>query len=117
MEKITEIFLSWEIFMISFCTFIVLSTIKRMGTKTEGTKVVGGFAHSKSWKMLQPVLPYPISVGLVFIPGVSLPAVATETMAVKIMCGLLAGWMADKVFQIVKNILEKAGIKFPEKEI
>lgn len=118
MEKITEVFLSWQLLLVSFCTFIVFSIVKRLGTKRDdtGTKIVGGFAHSKPWKMLQPVLPYPISIGLAFIPGVPIPEMAAKTIVMKVIFGLMAGWMADKVFQIVKNILEKAGVKFPEKE-
>jgi hypothetical protein len=116
-DKVVDVFLSWQIVLISFCTFIVLSTVKRLGTKkNDEKKIVGGFAHSKPWKMLQPVFPYPIAVGLVFIPGVPLPELATSTLAVKIMFALVAGWLADKVFQIVKGVLEKAGVKFPEKE-
>jgi len=116
MDKIVEVFLSWQIILISFCTFIVLSTIKRLGTKKKDKKVVGGFAHSKPFKMLQPVFPYPVSIGLCFIPGVPLPAMADTSLATKIMFALVAGWLADKVFQIVKGVLEKAGVKFPEKE-
>ncbi len=116
MDKIVDVFLSWQIILISFCTFIVLSTIKRLGTETNGAKeIVGGFAHSKPWKMLQPIMPYPISVGLCFIPGVPMPAMADTSLATKIMFALVAGWLADKVFQIAKGILEKAGVKFPEK--
>jgi hypothetical protein len=118
MDKITEVFLSWQLLLVSFSTFIVFSTIKRLGTirSEDGTKVIGGFAYSKPWKMLQPVLPYPISIGLTFIPGVTIPDIAGETFIMKIIFGLMSGWMADKVFQIVKNILERAGVKFPEKE-
>jgi len=116
MDKIVDVFLSWQLLLISFCTFIVLSTVKRVGTKKDGKKVVGGFAHSKPWKMLQPVMPYPISVGLCFIPGVPLPELAVSTIAVKVLFGLVAGWLADKSFQVVKNALEKAGVRFPEKE-
>ena len=117
MDKITEVFLNWQLLLISFCTFIVLSTVKRLGTKKNGEKkIVGGFAHTKPFKMFQPVMPYPISIGLCFIPGVPLPEIVTTTLAVKIMFALVAGWFADKSFQVVKNILEKAGIKFPEKE-
>jgi hypothetical protein len=116
MDKIVDVFLSWQIILISFCTFIVLSTIKRIGTKKKDKKVIGGFAHSKPWKMLQPVFPYPVSIGLCFIPGVPLPEMANTSLATKIMFALVAGWLADKVFQIVKGVLEKAGVKFPEKE-
>ena len=116
MDKIGDVFLSWQIILISFCTFIVLSTIKRIGTKKEGKKVVGGFAHTKPWKMFQPVFPYPISIGICFVPGVPLPEMANTTVAVKVMFALVAGWMADKVFQVVKGILKKSGVKFPEKE-
>jgi len=116
MDKIVDMFLGWQIVLISFCTFVVLSTIKRIGTKKKDGKIVGGFAHHGVWKSLQPVLPYPLSVGLCFIPGVPLPEMATSSLATKIMFGLVAGWLADKVFQIVKGALEKAGVKFPEKE-
>jgi hypothetical protein len=117
MDKIVDVFLSWQIILISFCTFIVLSTVKRLGTKKNGDKkVVGGFAHTKPFKMLQPVMPYPVAIGLCFIPGVPLPAMANTSLATKIMFALVAGWLADKVFQIVKGVLEKAGVKFPEKE-
>ena len=119
MEKITEVFLNWQILLISLCTFIVFSTVKRIGTKLDpkdGKKVIGGYAHSKIWKMLQPAMPYPIALGLVFIPGVPLPELVAKTLAVKILFGVVAGWFADKSFQIVKGILEKAGVKFPEKE-
>lgn len=118
MDKIADVFLSWQILLISLCTFIVFSTIKRIGTKRseDKSKVIGGFAHSKPWKMLQPAIPYPIAIGLVFIPGVPLPELVMKTLAVKIMFALVAGWLADKSFQIVKGILEKAGVKFPEKE-
>lgn len=117
MDKIADVFLNWQILLISFCTFIVLTTIKRLGTRKNGDKkITGGFAHSKPFKMMQPVFPYPISIGLCFIPGVPLPELVTSSLAVKIMFGLVAGFLADKSFQVVKNILEKAGIKFPEKE-
>jgi hypothetical protein len=116
MDKFVEIFLSWQILALSFCTFIVLSTIKRLGTKKKDGKVVGGFAHHKVWKSLQPVFPYPVSVGICFIPGIPLPELVAASLATKIMFGMISGWLADKVFQIVKGALEKAGVKFPEKE-
>jgi len=116
MEKIAEVFISWQILLISFCTYIVLSTIKRLGTKKDGDKIVGGFANSKIWEMLQPLFPYPIAIGIVFIPGVPLPELAVKTLAAKIMFALVAGWLADKSFQVVKKVLEKAGFKFPEKK-
>ncbi|MFW9801014.1 MAG: hypothetical protein ACFFFC_00055 [Candidatus Thorarchaeota archaeon] len=113
-----DVFVSWQLVLISFCTFIILSTIKRFGTKKnkKTNKIIGGFAQSKLWKILQPVMPYLISLGIIFIPGVPLPDDITNTLAVKIMFGLVAGWMPDKSFQIVKNTLEKVGVIFPEKE-
>lgn len=116
MDKITDMFLSWQIILISFCSFIVLSTIKRMGTRKDGKKVVGGYAHTKPFKMLQPVMPYPVSVGLCFIPGVPLPDLAESSVATKVLFALVSGWMADKVFQLIKGVLEKSGVRFPEKE-
>lgn len=116
MDKIADMFLSWQIILISFCTFIVISTVKRVGTKKEGKKITGGYAHSKPFKMLAPVMPYPVSVGICFVPGVPLPEMAGGSLATRIMFALVAGWMADKVFQLVKGILKKSGVKFPEKE-
>ena len=116
MDKITEVFLSWQVLLISFCTFIILSTIKRVGTRRDGKKIVGGYAHTKPFKMLQPVMPYPVSIGICFVPGVPLPELAGGSMATRIMFALVAGWMADKVFQVVKGVLKKSGVKFPEKE-
>lgn len=117
MDKIADILVNWQLLMISFCSFIIISTAKRVGTKKNDKKeIVGGFAHSKVWKMLQPVMPYPIAIGICFIPGVPLPEAVTGTLAVKIMFGLVAGFLSDKSFQVVKNFLEKAGVKFPEKE-
>lgn len=109
-----DVFVSWQIVLISFCTFIILSTIKRFGTKKnkKTNKIIGGFAHSKLWKILQPVMPYIIALGLIFIPGVPLPESVDKTLAVKIMFGLVAGFLPDKSFQIVKNILEKMGVTF-----
>ncbi len=107
-----DVFVSWQLVLISFCTFIILSTIKRFGTKKnkKTNKIIGGFAHSKLWKILQPVMPYIIALGLIFIPGVPLPESVDKTLAVKIMFGLVAGFLPDKSFQIVKNILEKMGV-------
>lgn len=115
MDKLFDVFVSWQVVLISLCTFILLSLLKRMGTKKDGAKVIGGYAHTKTWKMLQPIFPYPIAVGLCLIPGVPLP-LAVTSIAAKIMFALVAAWMADKVFQIIKNVLEKAGVKFPAKE-
>ena len=116
MEKIVDIFLSWEILLISISVFVVQTVIKRVGTRKDGKKVVGGFAHSKIYKTIQPIVPYPIAVGLVFIPGVPLPEAMTETVAVKVLVALVAAFFADKAYQLVKGGLEKAGVKFPEKE-
>lgn len=119
MSKFSDIFLSWQIILISFSTFIILGTVKRLGTKVDKDdkkKVVGGFAHHPIWKSLQPILPYPISVGICFMPGVPLPGPATTSLATQIMFGLVAGWLADKVFQIIKKILMNAGVKFPKKD-
>lgn len=116
MDKFAEVILNWQLLLISLCTFIVFSTVKRMGTrKNDKKEIIGGFAHTKPWKMLQPVMPYPIAIGLCFIPGVPLPEAVTGTIAVKIMFALVAGFLSDKSFQVVKGILEKAGVKFPEK--
>lgn len=119
MEKITEVFFNWQVLLLSFGTFVILSIVKRLGTKTNGDKkVTGGFAHHGVFKTILPILPYPIAIGLMFIPGMPLPEVVekTPTLAVKIMFGMYCGWLSDKAFQIIKEALEKMGVKFPSKD-
>lgn len=118
MDKITEVFFNWQMVLISFGVFIIMSIVKRLGTKKSDSKIIGGFAHHGVFKTILPVLPYPLAIGLLFIPGMPLPEIVekTPTIAVKIMFGLYCGWLSDKVFQIVKGSLEKAGVKFPKKD-
>ena len=117
MEKITEVFFNWEVILLSFTAFAVLGVIKAVGTrKGSKGKIIGGFAHSKSFKMFTPVYPYALALILCFVPGVPLPKIVTGTLAVKVMFGVYAGWLSGFSFQIIKKVLEGVGVKFKKKE-
>ena len=96
-------------------SFAVVSVIRQIGTKMDKDKnVVGGWAENKYFKIILPILPYGITLGLVFIPGVPLPETvvkaAPKLLAVKILYGIYAGWLSDKSYQVVKKVLEKFGV-------
>ena len=107
MEKIVDVFVSWQVLLLSFAAFAVLSVVRKIGTRKEGSKVVGGWAQSRAFKLLLPAYPYVLTLGVVFVPGVPLPEVASETVAVKLLFGIYAGWLSSFSFQLVKNVLEK----------
>ena len=107
MSNITEIFVNWQVLMISFAAFAVLGVIRQIGTKKDENKVaIGGFTQSKWFKMFTPVYPYLLTMGAVFIPGIPLPEKVTATLAVKLMFGIYAGWLSGFSFQVVKKVLE-----------
>jgi hypothetical protein len=112
MEKITEVFVNWQVLLLSFAAFAILGVVRAMGTRKKDGKVVGGWAQSRWFKMFMPVYPYALTLGLVFVPGIPLPKLVTETLAVKVLYGIYAGWLSGFSFQLVKNVLEKAGVKF-----
>ena len=63
--------------------------------------------------MFLPLYAYLVTLGLVFIPGVPLPAALGKTIAVKVFFGLWAGWLSGYSFQVVKKMLEKGfGMSF-----
>lgn len=111
MDKITEVFLNWQVLLVSFAAFAVLGVVKNVGTKKKDGEVVGGFATNKWFKKFLPVYPYVLSLGLCFIPGVPLPDVVTKTMAVQILFGIYAGWLSSFSFQLIKSVLKKGGIE------
>ena len=112
MEKITEVFINWQVLLIAFAAFAVLGVVKKLGTKkNKDKKVVGGFAQNCWFLKFLPVYPYALTMGLCFIPGVPLPAVVTKTLAVKILFGIYAGWLSGFSFQVVKSVLAKSGVK------
>jgi hypothetical protein len=105
---------SWEAFLLAFAAFAILGVVRQMGTKkdTKG-KVVGGWAQSRPFRMLLPVYPYVLCLGMIFIPGVPLPEKLGAALGAKLLFALWAGWLSDKSFEIVKRILEKGfNVKF-----
>jgi len=112
MSKIPDVFLNWEVLLISFAAFAVLGIIKNIGTKKDkDKKIIGGFAQHQLFNRLLPLYPYVLAMGFCFIPGVPLPDVVTKTLAVKILFGIYAGWLSGFSFQLVKSVLAKGGVK------
>jgi hypothetical protein len=115
LDRLTDIFFNWQVLLISFVAFAVVSVIRQMGTKKDKDgNVIGGWAENRYFHVLLPLLPYGLCMGLIFIPGVPLPEVVVKAtpklVAVKILYGIYAGWMSDKSYQVVKKALEKFGI-------
>ena len=107
MDQITDVLINWQAFLISFAAFAIIGVIRAVGTRKKEGKVVGGWAQSRVFKMLLPVLPYLITFGIVFLPDAPLPEQVTASVTVKILYAIWAGWLSDKTFQIVKRVLEK----------
>jgi len=109
MDKFVDIFINWQILLISIAAFAVMTVVRKIGTrKNKEGKVIGGWAEHRYFKMFMPAYPYVLTLALVFIPGVPLPAIVGKTVAVKILFAIWCGFLSDKVYQIVKNFLEKA---------
>ena len=110
-KTLGEVFLNWQVLLISFSAFAVLSVVKKMGTKREGDKkdgkIIGGFAQSKWFKAGKPAYPYALAMGLCFIPGVPLPEKVSATIALQVMYGIYAGWLSDKSYQLITNFVNK----------
>jgi hypothetical protein len=108
MSKITEVLLNWQVLLIALVVSAVLGVLRAIGTKKDSTgKVIGGWAQNRYFQMFLPLYPYVLSVGFVFLPGVSLPDLVVKTLAVKVLFGVYAGWLSGFSFQVVKSILEK----------
>lgn len=116
MDKITEVFLNWQVLLVAFAAFAVLGVVRNVGTKRKDGKVVGGFAQHQIFLRLLPLYPYVLALGFCFIPGVPLPEIVTKTLAVKILFGIYAGWLSGFSFQLVKSVLAKGGVKVDEEE-
>lgn len=115
LEKVTEVFFNWQVLLVSFVAFAVVSIIRQLGTKKDKDgNVTGGWAESKYFKVLLPILPYGLALGVIFVPSFPLPEVVTKAapklMAIKILYGIYAGWLSDKSYQVVKKVLEKFGV-------
>lgn len=107
MDKIVDVFVNWQAFMLACVSFIVVGLLRGLGTtKDKDGKVIGGFAQTRPFQMFLPLYPYLITLGAVFIPGVPLPDGLSKTIAVKIFFALWAGWMSGYSFQVIKKILE-----------
>lgn len=107
MDKITAVILSWQAVMLSFAAFAILGVVRGMGTKKKDGKVVGGWAQHRLFKMFLPLYPYVLCLGLVFIPGIPLPEKLTGALGAKLLYAIWCGWFSDKVYQVIKSVLEK----------
>lgn len=114
MEDITAVLVSWEPFLLALGASAVIGMLRKMGSvKDANGKVIGGWAQGRVFKMLLPVLPYVFTLGFVFIPGVPMPEKVGNALGAKLLYALWCGWLSDKVFEIVKRVLDKGfGLKF-----
>ena len=107
MEEIMAVLISWQVVLLSFAAFVLLSVTRRMGTKKKNGEIIGGFAQHRLFKTFLPIYPYAFCLGLVFIPGIPLPEKLTATVGAKLLYAVWCGWFSDKVYQVVKSVLEK----------
>lgn len=107
MGKIVEVFINWQVLLISFAAFALLSVIRSVGTKKlPDGRISGGFAQSAPFKMFLPVYPYVLTFIILFIPGAPMPEVAEKTPALQVIYSIYAGWLSGFSFQLVKKVLE-----------
>lgn len=115
MDKMAEIFLNWQVLLISFATFAVVRLLRALGTQRDPKtkEVTGGWAEHYWFRRFLPIYPYAISFALCFLPGVPMPEVVVtgKTLAIKILYAIYTGWLSEKIYQIVKRFLEEKGVK------
>lgn len=108
MENITAVMASWQAFLLAFAAFAVIGVIRGIGTrKDDKGRITGGWAQSRPFKMLLPVYPYVLTLGLIFIPGIPIPEKVGTALGARLLFALWCGWLSDKAFEIVKRVLEK----------
>jgi len=107
MDKIQHIFISWQSILAAFVVFVIIKLLRSVGTKNDKNGKKSGFAENKWFKMFLPVYPYILSSGLVFIPDFPIPIELKSTLTVKLMFAVYIGWLSDKSFQIVKQVIKK----------
>jgi len=111
LKTLGDIFLNWQVLLISFGAFAVLGVVRKMGTKYEGDKetnqIIGGFAQHRWFKTFLPVYPYLLAGGLCFVPGIPLPDKVGATVALKLLYGIYAGWLSDKSYQLISSFVYK----------
>lgn len=107
MDKLSHIFISWQSVLVAFVVFIIIKLVRSIGTRKDEKGKNIGFAENKWFKMFLPVYPYLLSSGMVFIPDFPIPAALDPNLTVKLMFAVYIGWLSDKAFQIVKQILKK----------
>ena len=108
MDKITAVMLSWQPVLFAFAVFALLGVVRQVGTrKDDKGKVVGGWAQHRIFKMLLPIYPYVLCLGVVFIPGIPLPEKLPAALGAKLLYAVWCAWFSDKVYQVIKSVLEK----------
>lgn len=106
--KIYDIFINWQVLLISFATFAILGVIRSIGTKKDKDgNVSGGVAQHRWFMTFLPAYPYVLALGLCFLPGIPLPDVVTKTIAVKVLYAIYTGWLSDKSYQLITNFIDK----------
>jgi hypothetical protein len=111
MEQIKELFVNWQLILVAFGSFILVSIIRSAGTRKDvDGKVTGGYAQNKWFLSFVPLYPYILAILLTFL--LPLPKMVVELgkkgIVVKILFGCVAGWLSSYSFQLVKKILENA---------
>jgi hypothetical protein len=108
MTKILNVLASWQVLLLALTSFIILGLFRKMLVKKDDAgNIVGGLANHRLFKMFLPLYPYGICLGLVFTPGVPLPAELGATFMAKFLYAIWCGWFSDKSYQVIKSILEK----------
>jgi len=111
LNTIQEIFINWQVLLISFAAFAVLSLVRKMGTRLEGGKTggkpIGGYAQHHVFRTFLPVYPYIMAMGLCFVPGIPLPEKVSATVALKVLYGIYTGWLSDKSYQLITSVVQK----------
>jgi hypothetical protein len=116
MEQLSQIFLSWQALITAFAVFVVVRIAKTLGTtRDEKGQPIGGYARTRTFRTVLPVLPYIVGLGLVFLPKLPLPELVVQqagrTITVKILFALYAAFISDKIYTIIKSMFESKGLK------
>jgi len=107
MENVFNHLISFE--FLALCVVIggVIGAVGQIGAKknTETCKWEGGVRSQKWFQITNPLMPYVLGVGICLIPGVPLPTGLQATLGAKVLFGLLAAVLSDKVYTVAKRVI------------